>query len=332
MARSPDKPALPADLSDEALDPLQEEALHWLAFLHSGKETEDDWATYQNWRAMDLAHRAAAEEAERLWERLGLALRPPSRPKTGGMPVILAGMLVTAGIAFAAGLFGEPRAYIADQRTGIGERRTVTLVGGTVEMDSNTSFDVGPDGRSVTLYTGQIFVAVTSQPGQSFLVKADNGSVRTLGTKFVVRRTGAGAKTFVTEHAVRVAYPLDTPGATVDVASGQQVDFGAGLGLGAPRAADLTALTAWQRGELVFNQTPLSAVAEDLERYRRGKVVVIGDDARKLSVTGNFHVDDTDSVLDSIELALRVHVLRLPGLVIIRAGSSADASPTRRAP
>lgn len=161
MARFPDKPALPADLSDEALDPLQEEALHWLAFLHSGKETEDDWATYQNRRAMDPAHRAAAEEAERLWERLGLALRPPSRPKTGGLPFLLAGMLVTAGLTFAAGLFGEPRAYIADQRTGIGERRTVTLASGSVEMGSNTSLDVGPYGRSVTLYKGLYAIEVS---------------------------------------------------------------------------------------------------------------------------------------------------------------------------
>lgn len=304
--------------SDEPLDPLTEEALKRLAFLHSGKETERDWASYYDWKDASEAQRAAAIEAEDLWERLGPALSPPRKASSKILPVLLAAAILAGG-TFATGLFGEPAAYFADYRTSAGERRSVALDDGTtLDIDSRTSFDLAADRRTLTLYQGQVFISVAGDRSRAFTVRAGNGTVRTLGTKFAVRRTDDNVTALVTESAVQVSYTRDQQSSWVDVKAGQAVKYDQAHGLGAPQPADTAALTAWQRGELAFNRSRLADVAAELERYRRGKIVIIGDDVKSLSMTGLFDIDDTDSVLEAAKVALPVTILNLPGLTLIR--------------
>lgn len=97
--RSDIRPA--PETGDAALDPLIERALEWLVHLHSGSETEQDWAEYQSWKAADAGQRQAAEQAERLWQGLGSALTRPatSRLKRAARLSLLILALGAAGFA-----------------------------------------------------------------------------------------------------------------------------------------------------------------------------------------------------------------------------------------
>lgn len=318
MASVPKPPFdLPVSAS-QPRDPLTREALAWLVHLHSGAETAQDWADFQDWKAFDDAHARAAGQAEKLWERLGPALVRERKSGRKTIPVLIVAAVGLAGIAFAAGLFGPPAAFFADYSTSIGEIRSVTLRDGSqVDLDSGTSFDVDVWHRTITLHAGQIHVAVKPDPERPFTVVAGEGSVRALGTAFAVRRDGDGATIVVTEHAVRVAHAHGHETHSADIAAGEAVSYSR-AGLGQPHKADITALTAWRRGELVFDGRPLGDVVAEMDRYRRGRIFILDDAIRRLPVTGNFEIADADAFFESIQLALPVSVTSVPGFTLIR--------------
>ena len=220
----------------------------------------------------------------------------------------------------ASGLFGPPQALIADERTGIGERRSIILSDGTlVESDSGTSFDIafGPHGRRLDLYTGQIYVAVQRDPTRPFEVVAETGTVRALGTAFEVRRDGAETDVFVTESMVRVTPAERADAAAIDLRAGQEVSFTASQ-TGKIRQGDPRSRSAWRQGQLVFDGHPLREVVAALGRYRRGRIIVMDRDLGGLRVSGTFSTVNSEKALDAMEAALPIRIRRLPLLTLIQ--------------
>lgn len=328
MSRS--EPVAASDAIDARLDPLTERALEWLVHLHSGSETEQDWNAFHDWKASGAAQRQAAEAAERLWEGLGSALRRRRRAKAAVATVLSACLLAAIGLGFATGLFGAPVAYFTDEWTGVGERRVLTLSDGSrLELDAATSLDVGftPAQRRLVLFGGRIHVTVAADPGRPFVVEAAGGTTRALGTAFEVSRAGDQVEVVVTEHAVRVAYPDDDPGASVEVHAGSEVDYAPQTGLAHPRTADLRSRGAWRRGMLLLDSRPLGDVVTEIERYRRGRIVIADPALRQLPVSGMFETADTDALLDALATALPVRVAKLPWLTVIRRDPDRPLQP-----
>jgi len=314
-SRIPDDSASP----DDALDPLTDQALEWQVRLHSGEDRDAVVRAFETWQREDPAHRRAAERAAELWRLLSGALPRRKRgPPKAIILLALCGIAATGGVA--GGVFGPPQAWIADERTAAGERRHVVLSDGTqVDLDGGTSFDVAftADRRQVILYTGQIYVVVKSDKARPFEVSVNGGSAHALGTAFDVRRDGARTSVIVTENVVRVQ-PAEMPDASyVELQAGQEVTFSSDR-IGEVRQVDVRARTAWRQGQLVFDGHPLGEVAAAIARYRRGPVVVTDRNLGALRVTGSFSTADSDRMLEAIETAFPVRILRLPMLTLIR--------------
>lgn len=319
----PPKPPNSLPLSERTKDPLRDEALAWIAHLHSGDETEADWASFDAWRKFDAAHAQAAQKAEKIWEQLGPALTQ-GRRRNSIISSILVAVVALSSLAFASGLFGPPATYFADFSTSVGEIRTVTLKDGSrVDLDTATSFDVDAEQRHIVLHTGRIFVQVAPDPSRPFSVSSGDTTVRALGTAFVVRRDGDATTVAVTEHAVSFSTQRDS----LRVQAGNALTYSAAKGFEQTRTIDVDTVTSWRRGELAFGERPLSDVVKEIERYHRGKIIILGDAVGRLPVSGVFDVRDTDTLFASIELALPVQVIRLPGVAILRWNSSRAPPP-----
>lgn len=304
------------DGKDQSVDPLTEEALSWLVRLHSGNETNADWDAYHDWKLADATHAAAAERAEAMWSRLGPALTKKRSTRNTTGAVVLAIFLL--GSAVYSGMLDNPSSWLADEATRIGERRTVVLADGSaVTLDSATALDVvfSAGERRIVLRDGQIYVAVKPDPDRAFVVEADGGAVKALGTAFNVRLQDAGASVAVTEHAVRVRYG---PAQSVEVHQGQGVGYSSAHGLGRPGSVDTQGITAWRHGEIVFDNLPLGDVVRELGRYRHGTVIFTDNALKALTVTGVFSTDDTGAFFDALERTLPVSVLRLPYVTLIQ--------------
>ncbi|MER2248361.1 FecR domain-containing protein [Methylorubrum podarium] len=304
---------------DDTLDPLTEQALEWQVRLNSGEDRAAVERAFELWKNADPSHRQAADRAAELWRLLGGALprRVRGPPKTV-IVFLICGL--AAGGFFAGGAFGPPRSWLADARTAVGERRDMVLPDGTrVDLDGGTSFDIAftADRRQLRLYTGRIHVAVQPDKARPFEVVADGGSARALGTAFDVGIDGVRTSVLVTENVVRVRAVAEQDAEAVDLFAGQEVSY-ADQKIGAIRQADPRARTAWRQGRLVFDGQPLGEVAAVLSRYRRGRILVTDRSLEALRLTGTFSTADSDRMLDAIETALPVRILRLPLLTLIR--------------
>ena len=167
-------------------------------------QTQQDHLDYEAWTARDPEHRAAAERAERLWDMIGAASegKAPVAVKRKGqgkgpgrLPVVALALAGSVAALFAAGLFGPPASFFADETTVVGERRSMVLADGSrVDLDTRTRFDVAEGGRRLTLHAGQVFVTVARDPARPFVVQSGDGHVEALGTAFVLRRDEASAR------------------------------------------------------------------------------------------------------------------------------------------
>ncbi|HDS1819995.1 TPA: FecR domain-containing protein, partial [Pseudomonas putida] len=197
----------------------------------------------------------------------------------------------------------------ADQRTGVGERRTLRLQDGSrLQLNTATAVDIrySAQWRALDLLGGEILVETARDAqGRAFIVHTEQGSIRALGTRFTVRSDADITQVCVLEHAVEVrsAHSL----AAVRVEAGQQLSFRAG---GAGVVQPATALAdAWTRDMLLVDDWRLADVVSELQRYRPG-YLGCEEAVSQLRLSGAFHLGNIDTALDNLTTTLPVRIRR----------------------
>ena len=232
--------------------------------------------------------------------------------------VLGGGTLAVVGFVVArSGVIG-PRLF-ADYVTEVGEQRTVGLTdGSSVFLDADSAFSVkfSAHERRLSLLEGQAAFTVAHDTARPFIVEAGDGQTRAVGTVFDVDIRSDEVIVTVVEGVVAITTDQapDPVVARVD----QRVHYLPRGRPSAPEAANADIETAWRRGKLIFNRRPLADVVADIERYRRGRIVLVGDGLRSLEVTGVFDLNDPEAILHTIEDTLPVRMTRLPFVTIIR--------------
>ncbi|APD11087.1 hypothetical protein UC34_00415 [Pandoraea vervacti] len=319
---------------------------------HVGKDNDanaranaDVRAGWQRWHDADARHALA-------WRRLvefGAHLRtiPPlvahntlvrARANQGRRRML--GLIAVAGVTGAVWSASESnsvRAWRADLRTGVGERRTVQLADGTtLALNTDSAVDVhfSQDERRLRLVQGEIAITTGADADHGhrpYFVDTAQGSLQALGTRFVVRERGDSAAVAVLEGAVRVA-PANRAGAAVVLSAGQGASFDrAALRYRFDDASIANATAAWTQGMLIVHAMPLGDFLSELGRYRRGHLGCAPEVAG-LRVSGIYPVDDTDRVLDMLSRALPVAVQRYTRWFVrlqpvTRTGTSFSSAP-----
>ncbi|MDN2670383.1 FecR domain-containing protein [Janthinobacterium sp. SUN026] len=297
------------------------QAVEWYLLEQSGQATPDDLAASAQWRALDPEHARAWNRVQQVSQTAGLL--PPEL----AVPVLrrpqrrVAVQLLLALMAAPAAWLLARHEILADYRSGVGERRDISLPdGGTLVLNTDSAVDVayGPDERRLTLRRGEVLVQTRPDHAGSrpFIVATCHGRIRALGTRFTVRVDDDGSRVTVLEHAVEIT--PRAPSATVrTLMANQQGRFDAShasLPTPAPPQAD-----AWARGMLAAQDMRLDAFAFELSRYRPG-LLRVEPQVAGLHLSGAFQLDDTDAVLDSLARMLPVDVLyRSPYWVTIAA-------------
>lgn len=291
-------------------------AAQWLA-RHAG--APGDLALQSAWRqwlAESPAHRWAWQRVEGLQAQLGqlpssvayqvLDHAPIAGPQLGRRSV-LKGLVLLGGVGSVAWA-GSRQApvWLADQRTAVGERRTLQLADGTrLTLNTSTAVDIdfSPQLRLIKLRAGEVQVQTGKDP-RPFIVRSAQGDMQALGTRFDVRQHDGSTALSVTEHAVQVRL---NDGRTQRVNTGQAITFGNDY-FGPLQAAN-PGSEDWVQGRLLVDAWPLNRVLGELSRYRAGYLGCSGD-VGNLLLSGAFPLDDVDAALAAIARALPVEVMR----------------------
>jgi transmembrane sensor len=214
-----------------------------------------------------------------------------------------------AALAVAAGglgLYYAARPH-ADYETATAERRNIRLPdGSSAELAAQTRIALGFDDRfrRVRLLDGEVFFDVAAVSDRPFLVEAHGATIAALGTAFAVSSYSSTVRVVVTHHAVR----LSAMGSATRIDAGQRALFD-GRAIGPLEAADSTIDLAWRDGRLVFTHAPFGEVAATINRWRRGRLIVVGEELSRRPVTVIAEIARIDEVIERLGEILPVRLV-----------------------
>ena len=237
---------------------------------------------------------------------------------------MIAALLVPAWI----GLQAYPPAYwMADVRSAAGQWENRTLEDGSrITLSSNGAVNLRFDAsrRTLELVRGEILVDVAHDQARPFLVETAHGSMRALGTRFVVGRDEESSVLTMLESrvAVRTASQLaDENSESTVVHAGQRVRIMPD-GLGPIASIDARSVAdAWKFHQLVVQDRPMPEVLDALDRHRPGYIRYDRARIENIQVSAVLPLDDTDRALQLLVAsfpAMRVRTLT-PYLVLVDA-------------
>ena len=180
-----------------------------------------------------------------------------------------------------------------------------------------------PDGTDVTLtpgssirfrmkdvrevkMDGKVYFDVARDEARPFEIEADGAFVRVLGTEFMVDDSGESVvRVYVEEGKVLFARNSNAEGVILTEGMAASLQTGDSMPV-VEVEADANSI-AWQRGTFVFDQTPLKEVLDCLSDYYH--VSFTATDLSK-QLSGEFMTDDLDLIIELIESALDVTIIR----------------------
>nr|WP_279309346.1 MULTISPECIES: FecR domain-containing protein [Pseudomonas] len=290
---------------------VAEQAVHWLLEMQQGPLNPRQQQAWQQWIDAHSEHRRAWEHIQRVNSRLRglsspLAHAALNAPKSSNRRQALKLLLLLgAGSAVTWGLREHTPlpALLADYRSPVGQRRKIALGnGGQLQLNTASAADVRGDGpqRLIRLLEGEMLLTVT----QPFEVQTAQGLLRTQGARLNVRQFADHTQVALFEGRVELSANGRAP-MLLPVA--RQLSFSANT-LGEAKPLDANS-GAWADGMLVAAHMRLGDFLDELGRYRRGQLKCDAKVA-DLLISGTYPLDDSERILDLLEISLPVRVKR----------------------
>jgi len=329
------------------------EASAWITRLHGLDRTPEMEAGFRRWLAERPENAQEFEGLTEVWELLGAGAssraaprlgrwersaearelqalrahgasssRPGPRPRRWHKGLALAACAVLALAAFGVWRLDFEPTYA----TAVGEQRVVRLDDGTrisLNSDSRLVTAFGATERRVRLVRGEVLFEVARDTGRPFVVDVDGHSVTALGTSFVVRRDDLRVAVTLIEGKVAVASATTRQPSRSQAHAPEILKPGERLILSAsaPSRLDnprLEAVTAWRRGEVLLDDTPLPEAAAEMNRYDATAIVIDSPRAERLIVSGLYHTGDSAGFAHSIARMYGLRVVEHDGRLYVR--------------
>jgi len=295
---------------------VAEQAVSWLIEMQGGALTPLRQQAWEQWLQAHSEHQRAWEHIQRVNQRLRnvsspLAHAALNAPKSSSRRQALKLLLLLgAGSALTYGLRDQLpiTPLLADFSTPVGQRRRLQLHDGSqIHLNTGSSVDVHFDAqrRVIRLLEGEMLLT-SAQDARPLQVLTAHGALQPQAARLNVRQFGDRTELAVFDGRVELT-PQAHPGPALWVQPRQQLSFDR-QGWNAPRPLDAGS-GAWADGMLVAAHMRLGDFLAELGRYRRGQLncdPTVAD----LLISGTYPVDDSERVLDLLQISLPVRVRR----------------------
>ncbi|AHG62545.1 FecR family protein [Advenella mimigardefordensis] len=306
-----------------------DQALHWFTKARLGTLSSQEKHEFEIWRAANVEHERQYRSLERFWETTDLLPRNEMRAIMDQSEVqtpmfsqrrrlmLGAGALCTAALAVGAlgrNTWWSTPDFTTQFSTTKGERKRFYLPDDSV-LDLNTATRVAvtfyDDRRVVQLVAGEALFSVSPDTARPFTVDAGRAQVLVTGTRFNVRRDDETVAVAVDEGAVEFSAGPWWKRNRTRLTAGYVSRASADGTLTTPYQDNVASLLSWQRGRLVFENTPLSQVVAELNRYLAFPLSTSNTHLGRIRISGTVGIDSPESLLTVLPQIAPVKVRRL---------------------
>jgi transmembrane sensor len=334
-------------------DKINEEAVAWLVKLRSTEVSSGARHAHQEWLTAHQSHRRAYDIVTAEWSDLDdldgwargeLAQRNLNASLTlrRRKKLWFTGFATAASIALAVIVLPQLQQGPERYQTDKAERREISLADGSrLHLNSTSAVEVSFDEevRQLTLKEGEGVFDVEHDSKRPFVVVAGKNKVIALGTRFSVHYINSqDIQVTVLDGRVAVV-PLDQSveravkqfsSESSSLEAAVQISQRESLILEADQQAHVNAdgqfvslLTvsaaseaAWIEGRLVFDNTPLREVVEELSRYVPGRIL-IDPSVPDYPVTGIIQLRSLDTMLELLSQVVPVTAVKQSGSLTV---------------
>jgi len=314
-------------VTENACDPaeIRREAVAWVALILAKKATAGDMEALSQWQRQSPSHAAAYTAAIRLHQLVKNRPRHEEDKYISSVfertatrrAVFAGGAMAVAGYGAVRppmGLWPSLSEWSSDYRTAPGEQHSIQIARNvSVDMNTRTSLsrrDV-PGRAGIELVTGEIAVASAAE---GFTAYAGQGQVFASKANFDLRKDGNIAAVTCITGSIEVAHL----GRRITLQPSQQVTYTNTM-LNAPVRIEPELVTAWQRGVLIFHDTPLRDVVSEVNRYRTGRIVIVSQALASYRLNGEFRIANIQSVVAQIQSVTNAAITNVPGGIVLLA-------------
>lgn len=295
--------------------PAEEQAVEWFVRQDAGPLPPEQRHAFERWRSIP-ANAAAYERIGAMWRDFGAGAPPTANTRVSQRRHARRFGAAIAACVLVFVLGPQIRLWImADHRTEVGQVRTVTLPdGSSITLNTNPAVALAFNSseRAVRLLEGEAAFDVAPDATRPFVVMSAGGTTRALGTLFDVRMLDSTVRVTGIEHRVEVSYE----GAYTSVDAGEQVHYGSARGLSdVSLASPLSA--AWRHGRLVVENWPLRDVVAELNRYKHGRIQLVGSGLGDMRVNGVFPLTDPATSVVALEHSLGIRAIGVTSYLVL---------------
>lgn len=298
-------------------------------------------------RHMQALDRARGPDIEAMLARIAPQALPLRRDLTAGgaarsMPRIWSVAATLAILAIGAAMFWGLRDFVFSANrviTAVGEQRNVTLPDGSrlsVNALSSLRINYSSRARDIELIEGEAVFDIAPDPARPFTVRTRTVNVRALGTQFNVNlRSDDTAIVSVLEGRVQITRLLPSGTDTKAAAKPEIENLSRGeeAQITAQRIErrtnpDIGKALAWREGRLFFDETPLTEMVQEFNRYGGPLHLELeGKGFERYRFGGVFNAGEPGVLVDILERQKDLSVeRRADGTVIIRPNEIAEQS------
>jgi len=318
--------------TSEVIDELTlAEASAWLTRLQDSGRTASAEAAFKEWLSASPAHARAFTRVNDVWELIpgaaAMAQPPrtlryhhrPRRARTPWLAAAACAALVLVAVGIARVLIPSSHTY----QTAVGEQRTVMLEDHTrvtLNTDTRLVVEYRKGERHVQLERGEALFHVAENPRRPFVVQTGDAQIVDLGTVFDVRQDSQRVAVTLLEGKVWIGAQSTSPGqpalSTV-LMPGERLTLGVD-GAHVLDRPNLQEATAWQHGQIYFDDTTLADAVAELNRYG-GPGIRIADPALDdLRVSGVFSVRDPTEFAAAIASLHDLRIARVQRTIVLK--------------
>jgi transmembrane sensor len=287
------------------------EAARWLAGLELGTADLD---AFEQWRGSDPYHALAFARVYASAETLSALAQsdePAETPRVATLPRRHFLRNAAAGAVLAAGgsVFFASRALAwSHASTTVGEFRKVSLPDGSIvalNTDTAISWRFETERRRIRLDRGEI--ALDLGPGTPASFSAAGTEASLSAGHFVARLRPRTVDLLVLRGRALVT---NRDKGNILVSALEEASLSSAASLLKPASDErISRITAWQNGEIEFDDERLADAVEEYNRYLSRKIVIDDPRLADLRIGGRFASADPESFFHALALGLDVRVV-----------------------